>query len=96
MKLGSIAALHPSVRIGSYPNTNIGQGASEGVPEGGYKVRPPPGGACARGRASLAGCPSADVATLRGTGNQASTFPSALYRSCQEGTQGIQPGRAQS
>lgn len=39
VKLGSIAALHPSVRIGSYPNTNIGQGASEGVPEGGYKVK---------------------------------------------------------
>lgn len=38
MKLGSIAALHPSVRVGSYPNVSLGQGASEAVPEGSYKA----------------------------------------------------------
>lgn len=37
-KLGGIAALHPAVRIGSYPNTAMGLGE----PAGGqaYKVRP--------------------------------------------------------
>lgn len=41
VKLGSIAALHPAVRIGSYPNTGLGQGASESVPDGAYKVGGP-------------------------------------------------------
>lgn len=48
-KLAGIAALHPAVRIGSYPNTDMGLGESvKGRP---YKVRPDAGG---EGRACLA------------------------------------------
>lgn len=39
LKLGSIASLHPSVRIGSYPNVEMGQGAREVGGANSYKVK---------------------------------------------------------
>ncbi|PSC71220.1 3 -phosphoadenosine 5 -phosphosulfate sulfotransferase (PAPS reductase) [Micractinium conductrix] len=38
-KLGSIAALHPAVRIGSYPNVSMGLGAGEAAGPGSFKVK---------------------------------------------------------
>ncbi len=92
MKLGSIAAVHPAVRIGSYPNTSIGQGASENVPNGAYKVG---GGDLSQAAPALAGFHTCACITVW---RRMAPLVKSLHRAAaaqREGAQASHPSSAQ-